>query len=113
VQLRYKPTANCNECATDPTHWPDLQRAGCTKDMIPHLCGANFDTCEAEVKKVCGSSIGQKNACYSCLKANTHEMEMADCTDVYAEYACTGGGHHSSKWETYIEELSCHMHGNW
>mmetsp|Transcript_71397 Transcript_71397/g.99158 ORF Transcript_71397/g.99158 Transcript_71397/m.99158 type:complete len:240 (-) Transcript_71397:6-725(-) len=107
------PAPHCSECAFDSTHWPNLEMHGCTKDMVPHICDASYEMCGSKVRQYCGNTIGHTSSCYSCIKENTRELEMANCTATFAEYACGGGGHRGSKWEDYIDGLACHMHGTW
>jgi len=109
----YMPGPQCSECATDSSHWSALQRAGCTADMIPHLCDADYETCGEEVRKICGPTIGQRTACSECYKRNTHELEKSNCTDFFASYTCSGGGHEHNKWQEFVYQLACRMHGNW
>ena len=82
----YQPAPDCESCSKDPANWPVLQQAGCTADMVPHVCSADFDGCDEAVSTLCKSTIGQRSACYECLDNHTKEFEMANCTELFAEY---------------------------
>lgn len=81
----YQPAPDCMTCAKDPANWPVLQQAGCTANMVPHVCDASFDTCRDTVTTLCKSTIGQRSACYECLDNHTSQLEMANCTELFAQ----------------------------
>lgn len=109
----YMPSRECSSCAVDPKNAQMLTKAGCTPTFIKHLCDADFEVCERKLEDVCKASLHNQNECIACVKTNTASLEAADCTSTFVEYVCQGGGGHSSKWEEYINKLSCVMDGTW
>jgi len=109
----YMPSRDCSACATDSKNAPMLKKAGCTPAFVKHLCEADFPECEHKLESVCASSLGHNQECTACVQKNTAVLEQADCTSTFVEYVCQGGGGHSSKWESYIDKLSCIMNGAW
>lgn len=109
----YMPSRDCSSCAVDPKNAGMLTKAGCTPAFVEHLCSADFGECEHKLEGVCAPTLGNQKACSACVQKNTAALERADCTSTFVDYVCQGGGGHSSKWEGYIDKLSCLMNGAW
>jgi len=109
----YMPSKTCTACANDASHKAILAAAGCTDDMIGHLCHADLDACEDAVDHTCLEEGKVGDACDACVLDNTAAFEKANCTTTFVNYFCHSSRHHHSAWYEFVGDLACLLEGSW